>query len=111
MLRYPLRVTSNSAASTPVRTAAARSVRVAAWSCCARQLPGLRGFLAVAGTVALCHLRTRRSMIGMLRWSDGECQVAESDAEPVSAGGVSGDVVVAVAQVLHEGVTDGEGPR
>jgi hypothetical protein len=63
------------------------------------------------GTVALCHLRTRRSVIGMLRWSDGECQVVESDAEPVSAGGVGGDVVVAAAQVLHEGVTDGEGPR
>ena len=47
----------------------------------------------------------------MLRWSDGECQVVESDAEPVSAGGVGGDVVVAAAQVLHEGVTDGEGPR
>ena len=62
------------------------------------------------GTVALCHLCTGQSMIGMLRWSDGECQVVEDDAKPVSAGGVGGDVVVAAAQVLHEGVTDGEGP-
>jgi len=40
------------------------------------------------GTVALCHRCTRRNMIGMLDWSDGECKVVECDAEPVSAGGV-----------------------
>ena len=28
-----------------------------------------------------------------------------------AAGDVGGDVVVAAAQVLHEGVTGGEGPR
>jgi len=56
------------------------------------------GLAGAGGAVALCHLCTRRSVIGMLRWSDGECQVVESDAEPVSAGGVSGDVVVAAAQ-------------
>jgi hypothetical protein len=47
----------------------------------------------------------------MPRWSNGDCQVVEGDAEPVAAGGVSGDVVVAAAQVLHEGMTGGEKSR
>ncbi len=53
----------------------------------------------------------QRMITRMLCWSDGDCQVIESDAEPVAAGDVGGDVVAAAAQVLHEGVTDGEGPR
>jgi hypothetical protein len=46
----------------------------------------------------------------MLRWSDGDCEVVEGDAEPV-AGGVGGDVIVAAAEVLHECMTGGEDPR
>ena len=65
----------------------------------------------VEGTVALRHLCARQGRITrMLRWSDGGCQVVEGDAEPVAVGDVGGDVVVAAAQVLHEGVTGGEDP-
>ena len=46
----------------------------------------------------------------MLRWSYGDCEVVEGDAEPV-AGGVGGDVIVAAAEVLHECMTGGEDPR
>jgi hypothetical protein len=38
----------------------------------------------------------------MLRWSDSHSEVIEGDAEPVAVGGVSGNVVVAAAQVLHD---------
>jgi hypothetical protein len=31
----------------------------------------------------------------MLRWSDGDCDVVEGDAELVTGGDVGGDVVVA----------------
>src|SRR5258708_16755569 len=43
-------------------------------------------------------------------WSDGDGKVIEGDAEPVAAGDAGGDVVVATAQVLREGVTGGEAP-
>ena len=46
----------------------------------------------------------------MLRWSDGDCEVVEGDAEPVVSMDVGGDVAVAAAQVLHEGVTGGQDP-
>ncbi len=46
----------------------------------------------------------------MLCWSDGDCKVIEGDTEPVAGGDAGGDVVVAAAQVLREGVTGGEGP-
>ena len=65
----------------------------------------------VYGTVALCHPGQLRSMIPMLCWSDGDCQVVEGDAEPLAVGEVGGDVVVAAAKVLHERVTGGEDPR
>jgi hypothetical protein len=35
----------------------------------------------------------------------------EGEAEPVVVGDVGGDVVVAAAQILHEGMTGGEDPR
>lgn len=38
-------------------------------------------------------------------------KVVEGDAEPVALRDVGGDLVVATAQVLHEGVTGGEDPR
>jgi hypothetical protein len=46
----------------------------------------------------------------MLCWSDGDWKVIEGDTEPVAGGDVGGDVVVATSQVLHEGVTGGDGP-
>ena len=46
----------------------------------------------------------------MLCWSDGDGKVIEGDAEPVAGEDAGGDVVVAAAQVLREGVTGGEGP-
>ena len=48
----------------------------------------------------------------MLRWSDGDGQTVEGDAEPVaSLDVVRGDVTVAAAQILHKCVTGGEDPR
>ncbi len=47
----------------------------------------------------------------MPRWSDGDREVVEGDAKPVAVEGVSGDVVVAAAHVLHEGVTGGDDPH
>ena len=43
--------------------------------------------------------------------SDGEHEVVECHPEPVAAGDFGSDVVVAAAEVLHEGVTGGEDPR
>jgi hypothetical protein len=45
-----------------------------------------------------------------LAGSDGEGEVVEGDAEPVSTRGLGGDVVVAAAQVLDEGMSCGEDP-
>jgi hypothetical protein len=73
-----------------------------------------RASFSVALQVALLRCvisRLRRSMIGMLRWSDGGGEVFEGDAEPVVVGDVGSDVVVAAAQVLHEGMAGGEDPR
>ena len=47
----------------------------------------------------------------MLRWSDGDGQIVEGDAEPVASLDVGGDVTVAAAQILHKCVTGGEDPR
>jgi hypothetical protein len=64
------------------------------------------------GTVALCHPYARSGHDhSNARWSNGDCPVVEGDAEPVAAGGVSGDVVLAAARVLDEGMTGGENPR
>ena len=46
----------------------------------------------------------------MLRWSDGDGQIVEGDAEPVASLDVGGDVTVAAAQILHKYVTGGEDP-
>src|ERR1019366_7449868 len=63
------------------------------------------------GTVALSLPPESQSRIArMLRWSDGDGEVVEGDAEPVVSLDVGGDVVVAAAQVLHEGVTGGQDP-
>jgi hypothetical protein len=40
-----------------------------------------------------------------------DCHVVEGDAGPVVFGDVGGYVVVAAAQILHEGVAGGEDPR
>jgi len=72
----------------------------------------IRNLMSSNGTVALRHPCARQGMITrMPRWSYGDCQVVEGDAEPVAVGDVGGDVVVVAAQVLHEGVTGGEGRR
>ena len=52
----------------------------------------------------------QRMITRMLCWSDGDGKVIEGDPEPVAGGDAGGDVVVAAAQVLREGVTGGEGP-
>jgi hypothetical protein len=73
------------------------------WTRAGRRLPG---------AVALRHPLQGQGMITwMLSGSDGGCEVVEGDAEPVMAGYVGGDVVMAAAQVLHEGVPGGEDPR
>jgi hypothetical protein len=61
------------------------------------------------GALLRCVIPGRRSIISwMFRWSEGEREVVEGDAELVAAGGVGRDVAVAAAQVLHEGMTSGE---
>lgn len=47
-------------------------------------------------------------MLTLVKWW---LQVVEGDAEPVAAGDLGSDAVVAAAQVLHKCVTGGEGPR
>jgi len=47
----------------------------------------------------------------MLGGSDGGCEAVKGDAEAVAAGGVGGDLVVAAAQGLDEGMTGGQDPR
>jgi hypothetical protein len=42
--------------------------------------------------------------------SDGGREVVERDAEPVVAGNFGSDVVMAAAEILHEGMTGGESP-
>jgi len=44
------------------------------------------------------------------RGSDGEREVVECHAEPMVAVDFGSDVVVAAAEVLHEGMTGGEDP-
>ena len=60
--------------------------------------------------LALLHwliLGQRGSVAWMVR-SDGQCEVVEGVAEPVVSWDVGGDLVVAAAQVLYEGVTGGD---
>ena len=59
----------------------------------------------------MSSLRTPEPDLGCFAGSDSEREVVEGDTQPVAAGDVGGDVIVAAAQVLHEGVTGGEGPR
>jgi hypothetical protein len=64
------------------------------------------------GTVALRLLQTvpsklRDTPLG----SDGEREVVECYAEPVRAGDFGSNVVVAAAEVLHEGMTGSEDLR
>jgi hypothetical protein len=84
-------------------------VATAAWT--APREP-VRAENAVHGALLRCAFpEQRRSMIRMLRWSDGEREVVECRAEPVVAGDFGSDVVVTAAQILHEGVTGGEDPH
>jgi hypothetical protein len=62
------------------------------------------------GTVALGD-PWAASSAGLPARSDCQSELVEDRAEPVAGGDVGGDVVVAAAQVLHEGVTGGEDPR
>ena len=55
-------------------------------------------------------LRSVEASAWVLR-SDCQCQLIEDDAELVMAGDVGGDVVVAAAHALHEGVTGSEDPH
>jgi hypothetical protein len=56
-----------------------------------------------------------RFLARLERWPDysSDCrgELVEGGAELVAGGDVSGDVVVAATQVLHEGVTGGKNPR
>lgn len=61
--------------------------------CCVGAIPGSVGALA----------RVLRS--------DCHNEPVEDRAKPVAGGDVEGDVVVAAAQVLHEGMTSGQDPR
>jgi hypothetical protein len=53
----------------------------------------------------------QRRVLACLPRSDCQSELVEDRAEPVAGGDVGGDVVVAAAQVLHEGMTGGEDPR
>ena len=66
--------------------------------------------LASGGTVALGDPWQRRALACVLR-SDCHSELVEDRAEPVAGGDVKGDVVVAAAQILHEGMTGGQDPR
>ncbi len=65
---------------------------------------------AINGTVALGDPWQRRALACVLR-SDCHSELVEDRAEPVAGGDVKGDVVVAAAQILHEGMTGGKDPR
>jgi len=76
------------------------------------------------GTVALVDRRWQETALlrwaipgkaWLERWPDGPSdrygELVEGSAELVTGGDVGGDVVVAAAQVLDDGVTGGENPR
>jgi hypothetical protein len=44
-------------------------------------------------------------------WSEDQGQLVECDADPILHGQVGGDREVAAAQVLHEGMSGGDGAR
>jgi hypothetical protein len=69
-----------------------------------------RGATCCTGTVALGDPWQRRALACVLR-SDCHSELVEDRAEPVAGGDVKGDVVVAAAQILHEGMTGGKDPR
>jgi len=50
-------------------------------------------------------------MVRMLCGSEGGCEAVKGDPEPVAGRDVGGDLVVAAAQVLDEGMTGGQDPR
>jgi DNA-binding transcriptional ArsR family regulator len=66
--------------------------------------------LAAAGSVALGEREAAASVLRVERvgGSDGAHELVECCAESVSIGCLGGDVVVAAAQVLHEGMAGGE---
>jgi len=43
-------------------------------------------------------------------YSHGEGEFVEGDTEAVTSGDLGGDVIVAAAQILHEGMSRGEDP-
>jgi len=51
-----------------------------------------------------------QSKVSVLAGSDGEREVVEGDAKPVGARDLGGDVIVAAAQVLYEGMSHSENP-
>jgi hypothetical protein len=67
----------------------------------------------VEGALLHCAIPVRG--LGMItrmpRSSYGDCQVVERRPSPVVTGDFGGDVVVAAAQILHEGMTGREDPR
>jgi len=50
-------------------------------------------------------------MIRMLCGSDRGCEAVKGDPKPVAGTDVGGDLVVAAAHVLDEGMTGGQDPR
>lgn len=55
-------------------------------------------------------LLVRRSVIAGFTDSDGEGEVIEGGAEPVTARSLGGDLVMAAAEVLHEGMVGSQDP-
>ena len=45
------------------------------------------------------------------RLSDGHRELVECCADPVAGGDVGGEFIVTTAEVLDEGMPDGQGPR
>src|ERR1039457_7637280 len=63
------------------------------------------------GTVALCHSRAASENDPHALRVDGGCEAVKGDPEPVAGRDVGGDLVVAAAHVLHEGMTTGQDTR
>jgi hypothetical protein len=74
--------------------------------------PGYFSMACQIGTVALCLLPTVPSKLRDAPLvSDGEREVVKCHAEPGRAGDFGSNVVVAAAEVLHEGMTGSEDLR
>ena len=67
--------------------------------------------ITVDGSVALGDPWAASRSCLIVSRSDGQCQIVEGEAEPAVAGDVGGDVVMAAAQILHEGMTGSKDPR